>query len=169
MEKACSITGYRPAKLPFGEDENDPRCRALKMRFWNIIQDCVLQEGYTRFLSGMAMGSDLLFAEMVVALKRFYPDVILEAAVPYPGQANNWPLSYRKKYAHLLSCCDRVTEVSPRYSRFCMMQRNRYLVDQADLLVAVFDGRPGGTANTVAYAEGLHKKIVRIDPWEPEK
>ena len=29
---SCCFSGHRPAKLPWGEDEDDPRCRALKAR-----------------------------------------------------------------------------------------------------------------------------------------
>ena len=36
-----------------------------------------------------------------------------------------------------------------RYTKSCMFTRNRYLVDNADLLLAAYDGQPGGTQMTV--------------------
>ena len=43
-----------------------------------------------------------------------------------------------------------------------MLRRNRYMVEHADLLMTVFDGSPGGTASTVAYARARGVKIVSI-------
>ena len=31
-EQSCCFTGHRPDKLPWGENESDPRCLALKRR-----------------------------------------------------------------------------------------------------------------------------------------
>jgi hypothetical protein len=38
----------------------------------------------------MAQGSDLYFCEAVLALRRVHPDVVLEAAIPCPEQADGW-------------------------------------------------------------------------------
>ena len=66
-QESCCFTGHRPAKLPWGYNERDPRCVRLKER----IADAVLlayQEGYRHFLCGMAQGCDLYFCEAVLAL-----------------------------------------------------------------------------------------------------
>ena len=91
-QESCCFTGHRPAKLPWGYDESDPRCVELKGR----IADAVLlayQEGYRHFLCGMALGCDLYFCEAVLALREKYPEVTVEAAIPCPTQADAWPAS----------------------------------------------------------------------------
>ena len=35
---SCCFSGYRPGKLPWGNDENDPRCRALKARLRDVME-----------------------------------------------------------------------------------------------------------------------------------
>ena len=52
------------------------------------------------------------------------------------------------------------------YQRYpcCFFKRNRYIVDHADRIVAVFDGKRGGTAQTVRYAEKQGKQLVRLSP-----
>lgn len=51
------------------------------------------------------------------------------------------------------------------YSPDCMDKRNRYMVDHADFIIAVWDGRPSGTGKTVTYARGRNgKSIIVIDP-----
>ncbi len=58
-----------------------------------------------------------------------------------------------------------VVYVSREYSRDCMLKRNRFLVDHAACLLAVYNGKPqGGTAMTVRYARKLGRKIITLHP-----
>ena len=150
-QESCCFTGHRPAKLPWGYNERDPRCVRLKKR----IADAVLlayQEGYRHFLCGMAQGCDLYFCEAVLALRERYPEVTVEAAIPCPTQADAWPEAERDRYRELVARCDMETMVSDTYSSTCMQRRDRYMVDHAMLLIAAFDGTAGGTRYTVEYA-----------------
>ena len=150
-QESCCFTGHRPAKLPWGYNERDPRCVRLKER----IADAVLlayQEGYRHFLCGMAQGCDLYFCEAVLALRERYPEVTVEAAIPCPTQADAWPEAERDRYRELVARCDMETMVSDTYSSTCMQRRDRYMVDHAMLLIAAFDGTAGGTRYTVEYA-----------------
>ena len=42
--------------------------------------------------------------------------------------------------------------VSSHYTPYCMQRRDRYMVDHAALVIAVFDGTSGGTRYTIDYA-----------------
>ena len=97
----------------------------------------------------MARGCDLYFGELVLEVKRDWPDITLEAAVPCPTQADAWPAEERARWQRLLENCDYETMVQNQYSPGCMMRRNRYMVDHASLLIAVYDGQSGGTRSTV--------------------
>lgn len=86
--KACAFTGYRPEKLPFGDDEENPGCKRLKQRlFCETLQ--MTGKGVTTFLSGMARGVDTWAAETVLQLRTVLPPgkVQLWAVVPHAGQA----------------------------------------------------------------------------------
>ena len=86
-QESCCFTGHRPAKLPWGYNERDPRCVRLKER----IADAVLlayQEGYRHFLCGMAQGCDLYFCEAVLALRERYPEVTVEAAIQFSSASS---------------------------------------------------------------------------------
>ena len=148
---SCCFTGHRPAKLPWGSREEDPRCAALKRRIADALE-AAYQEGSRHFLCGMALGCDLYFCEAVLRLRAARPDVTLEAAIPCPTQAGAWPPAQRERYARLVAACDYETVVSARYTSACMHRRDRYMVDHASLLIAAFDGTPGGTRYTVEYA-----------------
>ena len=162
LERSCCFTGHRPDRLPWGEEENDLRCQAVKEQMFQAIEQ-LYEAGVRHFISGMARGSDLYFAEAVLALREQRSDITLECARPCESQANRWPNRERERYEAILNCCNYETLVQHRYDRGCMMRRNRYMVDHSSWVLAVYDGIPkGGTAQTLAYAMKQRKKIRMI-------
>ena len=161
--KGVCLTGNRPQKIPFAE--NSRECEELKERLRSVVVS-LIEEGYTRFISGMALGSDIWFAECVLSLKDVYPDIELEAAVPYIGQSDRLAVADRFRYDRILRACNEVTYVSDNYTKYCMNKRNRYMVDHASHIIALYDGVPqGGTAQTLAYAmrKGLTTDIIPLE------
>ena len=49
---SCCFSGHRPGKLPWGDDEGDRRCLALKERLWNEME-AAYEQGYRHFICGM--------------------------------------------------------------------------------------------------------------------
>lgn len=159
-EKTCCFTGHRPGKLPWRYDEGDPRCLVLKARIAGAAE-AAYEGGFRHFICGMALGCDLYFCEAVLALRGRCPGVTVEAAVPCPTQADAWPPDQRVRYRALLDACDCKTLISQRYTSACMLQRDRYMVDRAALLIAVFDGTAGGTRYTLQYA--MERGLAIVD------
>lgn len=163
-EISCCFTGRRPDKLPWGDCETDIRCLDLKKRLEKALRQAV-SDGYRHFISGMARGTDLYFAEAVLYLQKEYPEITLEAARPCESQADTWPEKEKRRYHWILSQCNYETLVQYTYDRGCMMRRNRYMVDHSNRVIAVYDGVPsGGTAQTLAYAlkQGLEAEILEV-------
>lgn len=159
-QESCCFTGHRPGKLPWGYNERDGRCLALKQRIADAVE-AAYEQGYRHFLCGMAQGCDLYFCECVLSLRARCPDVTVEAAIPCPTQADAWPAAQRERYRRLVAACDWETLVSARYTPSCMQRRDRYMVDHASLLIAAFDGSAGGTRYTVEYA--MRRGISVVD------
>ncbi|MGI6172557.1 MAG: SLOG family protein [Christensenellales bacterium] len=160
----AAFTGYRPQKLPFGYDEEDARCTALKKRIADCIEE-LISEGFTEFSSGGALGCDMFAAEAVLAAKKTHPGIRLIMVLPHDGQAEKWSAQQKRRHERLLQGADGVVSISPTYTKACMFQRNRRLVDNADLLVAIYDGQAGGTRMTVEYAKksGVPVRIVALE------
>ena len=161
-EFSCSFTGHRPASLPWGYSEEDPRCLSLKFELrcrLEGIYDC----GFRHFICGMALGCDTYCAEAVLDLRASHPDVTLEAAVPCEDQAEKWNRRQQETYQRLLSACDTVTYVSHVYTPDCMMRRNEYMIDHSSLLLACFNGRSGGTMKTILYAQRSGVRTIILD------
>jgi uncharacterized phage-like protein YoqJ len=54
--------------------------------------------------------------------------------------------------------------VSPGgFTSYAMQIRNEWMVDHCDLLVALWDGSPGGTGNCIRYAK--RAKCATVNLW----
>ena len=162
--KTCAFTGHRPQSLPFGFDESDMRCTSLKSVMRDQIVVLIENEGVTHFITGMALGVDMYAAEIVLDLKSKYPHITLESAIPCETQAIKWSVASRERYYNIAAKCDKETMLQREYTPDCMDKRNRYMVDHADYILAVWNGCPSGTGNTVRYAHKKGKTIIVINP-----
>lgn len=151
-----AFTGHRPEKLPWGSDESDPRCMALKRQIKATVARAA-GEGYDTFLCGMARGCDFYFAEAVLSL-----GLRLEGYLPCPSQADRWSSADRARQRALLVQCAAVYMAEPVYSDGCMLRRNRRMVDGCDSLLTVFDGSPGGTRAAIDYARRQGKPVTGL-------
>ena len=161
-EKTCCFTGHRADKLPWGDDERDSACLALKKAIWDVAVS-LYDDGFRRFICGMATGADTYWGEAVVALRDQRPDVFLEAAIPHEGQERRWSALWRERYRRLAEECDERTVLHRAYTATCMMDRNRYMVDRSRVLVAAYNGAPGGTRSTILYAMRQGLRVIELE------
>lgn len=167
-EQTCCFTGHRPAKLPWGYDERDPRCLALKKSLQRELED-LYRRGFRHFICGMALGCDLYFAEAVLQLKEAYPALTLEAAIPFAGQADRWGEDQRRRWMELVARCDLETVVQEHYDRGCMLHRDRYMVERSAAILAVYNGdATGGTRYTLDHAAKKGLDILLLNLNRPE-
>lgn len=160
----CAFTGHRPKSFPWGYNESAPDCAALKKVLAEQIT-MLADDGITGFISGMALGVDLWAAEIVLDLRMKNPRLRLCCALPCEGQERKWPTRTQERYKAILTQADKTVWVSREYTADCMLKRNRYMVDHASVLLAVYNGAyQSGTGMTVRYAKSKHRRIILIDP-----
>lgn len=141
---AC-FTGHRA--LPLSHIE--PLSERLKAQIVTLHRE----QGVCRFLSGGAVGFDLLCAVTVVNLRYSYPDLRLGMILPCENHFQNWSERDRDLLLRLLNRADEVVYTGKEYDRACMFVRNRYLVDHSRYCIAYHRSARGGTAYTVDYAK----------------
>lgn len=141
-----AVTGHRPNKLGYDYPLKSPLCIAIK----NRLQQEIDKLKPDVMISGMALGVDTIWAKL--AIQNYIP---LVAAVPFTQQDTSWPMQSRHYYTYLLSMAEHVVNVTGKsdYRPQYMQQRNEWMVDHCNHLVAVWDGSPGGTGNCVKYAK----------------
>lgn len=160
---AC-FTGHRSQKLPWLFNEEDERCKAMIVTLRSEIESAI-NNGYKTFLCGMSLGFDMICAETVLNLKEQYSDIKLIGALPCYTQDKKWEDSDKQRYRSLLSRLDRVRCIYDKYiGAECMHERNKYMVNNSSLMIALFNGQRGGTKSTIEYAKKQGVKIVIINP-----
>jgi len=151
-----SITGHRPADLGGYEIPNpvyDNVRKLLTEKFKELNPQMVI--------SGMALGADQWAAYVAIELC-----IPFTAAVPCDNQDSRWPADSRKQYQELLGLAAKVVVVSPGpYAAYKMHKRSQWMVDNSDVLVAIWTGKQhGGTFSCVQYAKSQNKDIHIINP-----
>ncbi len=162
--KTLGITGLRPQKLPWGFNENDSRCIQLREKLSKYVKK-FQDDGYTRFITGMALGPDIWFAEDVINLPE---PRILECYCAFRGQENGWSNpDYQDRYHDILNEANFVKYCSKGYSSGVYLERDKKLVDECDMMIAIWDGQTeGGTQSTVIYARQKNIPVLMINPKE---
>ena len=150
MNLKCAFSGHRNLNIGGYDD-------GLLER---VISD-LIKTGVKTFYCGMALGFDMQAAEKVVEFKKKTP-IRLVACLPCGGQSETFSLSSERRYKEILKNCDTVITLAPEYYNGCMHRRNRFMVDNSDILVCFLRKNSGGTCYTVKYAERFNKKIIKI-------
>lgn len=120
--------------------------------------------GIRNFLSGMAVGFDLAAAEAVLDCRAARPGMRLVAVIPFRGQERSFSPADRERYGRIAAAADETAVLAPGYRTGCYAVRNNYLVDHASVLVAWYDGSPGGTRYTVRRAERRGLELQQLHP-----
>ncbi len=162
--KIC-LTGHRPGKM-YGYDLSDYRWQNLKENLKDILRSYDCDEA----ISGMALGCDTIFAMATLELKEEGIPIDLRCAVPVKGQELRWNANDIRRYRQILESADYVDILSEGpYKPYLMQKRNEYMVDNSDIVIAVWDGSKGGTGNCVEYAQKKGKQIIYINPKQIER
>ena len=161
--KVCCVTGHRPNGFPW--NYSDYACDSHQEYLGAMacyVHWFIHKHGYNYFICGGALGVDTDFAEIVIGLRdNVFNDIQLEIAVPCKGQESKWSPKDKSKYAELLQKADKVTYVLDTYAPDCMQKRNKYMVDNSDVVFAFWNEskNSGGTYNTIEYAKKHNKQL----------
>lgn len=148
-------TGHRPDKL--GGYSKAAHAQLVQIA-WDWLR--VRRKDITCVITGGALGWDQALAEAARRLRIPYT-----MAIPFEGFENKWP-DESQLYLHYL--CDNATDVvfvcEAGYAPWKMQKRNEWMVNESELVLAMWNGTDGGTANCVRYAEKLNRPITNL--WE---
>lgn len=148
-----TICGHRPPKLG-GYSENPTKAWAMK-----AIDEVLISHQPSLVYTGMALGVDQWVAELCIL-----NDIKFIAALPNKSMSNKWPPHAVEKYEQLLKKASNVHIVHDTTSYWPeqMQDRNIWMVDNSDMVVSIWDGSSGGTANCIGYAKMIKKKYFNI-------
>jgi uncharacterized phage-like protein YoqJ len=124
----------------------------------------LIENGFTTFKAGGAVGFDTICALKALEMKRRYPEknIRLELCLPCPEQAAFFKDSDKQIYSYVLSRADSICYAEKAYVSGCMFSRNRMLVNGSDLCIAYLSEKKGGTAYTVSYAKENGVEVLNL-------
>lgn len=163
IKRVC-FTGHRPEKIAGWSENPEAIERSVRAALAEEIVRCVA-DGAERFLCGMAPGFDLWAADELLRLRALGGiggDVELVAVVPHEGFSRTFDEASKVLYEEVLAAASEVVTLSPHYYHQCYARRNRYLVDNADFVVAYYEGCSGGTRQTIDYARKQGRGVVNL-------
>lgn len=153
-KRRCCFTGHRPEKLNVSEKE----VKALL----ELAIDKAVQDGFVTFITGMAMGTDIWAAEIVLEKKKKNKDLHLICALPHPNFDTNRSIVEKMKFAKILKKADLIREINNHYFTGCYQVRNEWMVDRSNRVISVFNGQKSGTKNTIDYAKRKGIEVFNV-------
>ena len=148
--KTLAFTGHRILGAEFNKEKLE------------IILEKFIEKDFDTFLVGMALGFDTVCFKTLEKLKEKYPTIKIIACVPCLTQAYKFNRLQKEEYDRMLSVADEKIILSTEYTPTCMMKRNKFMVDNASVLLAYLVRDYGGTANTVRYAKKMDVPIFYL-------
>ena len=152
-KKTCCFSGHRI--LPRESIE------AIRKEL-SIVVDEYIKKGYNQFVSGGALGFDLMAARLVAEKRKSNSGIRLVMILPCRDQHIKWSRRDRMEYEEILALADDVEYVCESYCTGCMHLRNKVMVDNSQVLISYITDYRGGTAYTVGYATEKEKEIINI-------
>lgn len=156
------VIGHQPERLR-AHDPADP------LRYWlrERIGRELLALGATLVWSGGAQGADEDGCRVAIQL-----GIPFCLALPWPGYDRRWTSEARTRAHKIRSQARGVEYISKRSpptdraARRFYLNRDVAIVRRVEHLIAVWDGGPGETADTVSLAASAGRSWTQIDPRE---
>ena len=154
MKSVC-FTGHRNIKVNF---------TLIRQLYKNIIM--LIDDGYTDFYAGGALGWDMLCERVILKLKKKYPHIKLHLILPCKGefQTLKWKEKDVLTYQKILDSADSVEFLSENYFDGCMKKRNKRLIELSDCCLCFYNSKKynSGTGQTVRMAEQKGIMIINL-------
>jgi hypothetical protein len=113
--------------------------------------------------SSLATGSDQIFADAAIDL-----GIPITGVIPLEGYERYFHGDDLASYRRLLARCEIIQLGWKGDPERAFFEAGKFVVENCHVLFAVWDGASaeglGGTADIVAYASRLSRKIIHIDP-----
>ena len=142
-KQVCCFTGHR--NLPEWEKNS------MRQKLEAVTREFAAA-GIRTYCAGGAVGFDTLAEQVVLELKKEFPQIRLVLVLPCRQQAKYWPERDKAVYQDILRRADELIYVSEEYTKGCMQKRNRRLVEMSTICVTNLSRPTGGTAYTAASA-----------------
>ena len=162
----CAIIGQHPMRFPWGFDEEDAKCRRMKLELAQCIME-LRQCGVTEFQVACDPGVGLYAGEIVNITKQNDEAMRLVCVTPFEEQATKWTPQLRERYFNMLAGCTELDCIDFHEQPDAQLLAYQRIIKQAAVVLAVYDpDLADGSAEdrAVAYALVLGRPVMLIHP-----
>ena len=162
----CAIIGQHPMRFPWGFDEEDAKCRRMKLELAQCIME-LRQCGVTEFQVACDLGVGLYAGEIVNITKQNDEAMRLVCVTPFEEQATKWTPQLRERYFNMLAGCTELDCIDFHEQPDAQLLAYQRIIKQSGVVLAVYapdlaDGSAEDRA--VAYALVLGRPVMLIHP-----
>ena len=150
----CCFTGHRPEKIGI------PEGTVIALLDKAISE--AIQSGYSTFISGMARGVEIWAAEIVLKYRDAGAPIKMICASPFEGFETSWKAEWQNRYNAIMKKADLKRFICEKYSKACFQIRNEWMVNHSSCVIAVYNGKTGGTRNTIVYANKNKGEVLNV-------
>ena len=149
--RSVCFTGHRQ----IGRDLDEKKLEATVKK--------LIASGCDTFICGGALGFDTVAENLILKLKKEYPEIKLCLYLPCNNQDARWSAKEKAEYKRILESADYVDMPPAPYYDGCMRERNYKMVDDSSVCVCYLNSdMRSGTAQTVRYAERMGLSVINV-------
>lgn len=133
--------------------------QSISSNLQKLISDLICNKNVDIFYTGRIGDFDNLFSSAVRKEKKYYKDVKLILVKPYfSSELNKNKEFYESNYDSIII----PSKLMGAYYKSAIKLRNRWLVNNSDIVISCVYRNFGGAYTVVKYAERMNKEIVKL-------
>jgi uncharacterized phage-like protein YoqJ len=171
----AALTGHRPAAggqarlfggwREYSRQAFSPYYDRLRETLRGVVDEMLEIHQHLTLHSGMALGVDTIWADVIAQARDEHPDRIrFVADIPTENQSQRWLPESSAKWADLIAKADQVNVYADAYAPGVEGIRNRGMVVGADTVIVVADDKPSGSRRAMFDAIKGGARLIRFDP-----
>ena len=172
-EKICAFVSDGMSALPFGANEEEEDCIAMKERMMTKFRR-LAAGGVRRFRIVMDEGPGLYASEAILALRKETAaaagnaaaagkEITLSCVIPCETLADRWQEALRDRFFSVMEQCDEEIMLSVVDTPSCRAYGMMFAADGADAVLALPDGNPDSrTACLLRLAQREGKETMTV-------
>ena len=131
--------------------------RQLDETLYPVIKELIQTKSYVSFLIGRNGEFDEYAASVIKQAQKAFGKENSDMTLVIPYQVSD--LEYYEKYYDNIVLPERVHGAHPKSA---ITIRNRWMVEQSELVIVGVERNTGGAYTAMKYADGLNKRIINL-------
>ena len=171
MIKSLFVTGYKPHELGIFNN-NHAGIPIIKRALENQFR-ALIDEGLEWVVISGQQGIESWAAEVVIELKKEFPELKYSVITPFLEQEKNWNEAKQTAYTHIINNADFVTSVTkrPYEAPWQFIEKDNFIIDNTDGILVVYDEDNEGSPKYVLrlaekYCEAHNYELLKINAYD---